>query len=236
MVVCAGAMGDFDDRARARRRRRAATGFASLVLAAALLAGARGEGSAQPGGGGAPTLNVLALDWARGFFVAPLLCEIEGTPRRGGRRIVIGPSPQRGGPPSNRISFTSLQVAGAARCFTDFGGEEFDVTGAVTIALPGPARPDIAVREFSSALRRNPGFDFEIRSGTLRIESVGPDPEPTREVDFKRGRAGLHEIAPGSDAARLLRSYGKRRQLTLELAARDGTRLAYHMVQSAESR
>ncbi len=207
-----------------RSARRAAAGLVSAALAASA-----GAAWAQLGGGAA-TLNTLALGWTRGQYVAPLMCEIDGAPRRGGRRIVIGPGPRHARPPTNRIHFVSLQVEKAKRCFTEFGGEEFEVTGNLEIALPGRSRPDTASREFSSALRRDRGFDFEVRSGVLQIQPVG-DGSP-RAVDFRGGQARLREVAPGSDAARLLAEYPGR-QLTLELEAPDGTALRYRMVQAA---
>ena len=216
--------------ARIVRRRMAAHRPSASLLAVVVLVASAGDGAAQVGGGG-PTLNTLALEWTRGQYITPLMCEFDGVPRRGGRRIVIGPGSRHARPPENRIHFVSLQVPTAKRCFTDFGEEEFEVTGKLTITLPGPARSDTASHDFSATLRRDRGFDFKIRSGVLQIEAIGAGDSPPRRVDFEGGRARVSEIGPGSDAARLLAEYPGRR-LMLELEASDGTRLLYRMVQA----
>ena len=64
------------------------------VVAAVLLAvaGRAGPALAQAAGAG-PDLNALSLDWARGNYGAPLVCEVEGSPVRAVRRVLIAPVP-----------------------------------------------------------------------------------------------------------------------------------------------
>src|SRR3990172_3742498 len=61
-------------------------------LGAALLA-ALGLTAAAAAQTAVPDLNHLALEWARGDFRSPLVCEIDGTPRLGLRRVTIAPGP-----------------------------------------------------------------------------------------------------------------------------------------------
>ena len=38
--------------------------------------------------------NALALDWARGRYLSPVICETDGELVRGGRRLLITPGPR----------------------------------------------------------------------------------------------------------------------------------------------
>lgn len=176
-------------------------------------------------------LNDLALQWARGTFAAPLLCEVEGTPHRVARRILVAPGGIDRQPKVDRIRFFRLKLENAERCFDAFGVEQRDVAGLIEVTLPGTPRPDVARREFGLALRRDQGFEFSIQSGSLRLESVGAEKPELEELDFAGGTARLRLVTPGSDTARLLRDLDSPRKLSLELEAPDGRRLFFPLVQ-----
>lgn len=207
--------------------------LASLGLALAL--GAAGGAKGQAAGGG-PDLNLLALDWARGQYGSPVVCEVDGAPVRAVRRVLIAPVPakeaERGA--ADRIQFPDPEARGATRCFSELGGEEPLVDGALTIALPGRSRPDTARYDFHAALRRDEGFRFDIRSGRLTVKGWGPGSAEPKSVDFTGGRASLRTIPVGSDAERLLRGFESPRRLTLDLEAPDGTALHFPLFQAAE--
>jgi hypothetical protein len=168
-------------------------------------------------------LNLLALDWARGRYLSPVICETSGELTRGGRRLMITPGPRHARPPVARILFSDLEVPGATRCFDELGSEQPNVVGQLEFRHLGRSRPDSAERDLKAALRRDKGFDFHVARGTLRIQTVG-EPE-ARAVDFRGGEVRLHAIAPGSDDARRLGDLVGLRKLLLELEAPDGTRL-----------
>ena len=75
----------------------------------------------------APDLGTLALTWARGDYATPLVCEIDGQPVRGLRRVLIAPVPKRLGHPAAKITFVDLEPGEARRCFNDFGQPEPDL-------------------------------------------------------------------------------------------------------------
>jgi hypothetical protein len=185
-----------------------------LLLACTTLAHANG-----------PDLNLLALDWARGRYLSPVICETNDKLTRGGRRILIAPGPRHTVPPVVRILFSDLEVPDASRCFDDLGKSQPNVTGQVQVRLLGHSRSDTATRDFKTALRRKSGFTFHISSGQLRIETVGQ--ADARTVLFRGGEARLHLIAPGSDEARMLGDLQGLRKLNLELEAPDGTLLQF---------
>ena len=170
-------------------------------------------------------LNQLALQWATGRYASPLVCEFDDTPRRGLRRVVITSGPPHIRPAIDRIVFVDLDAAAASRCFTDLGQSVANVLGSIEIRLSGHSRPDTAAREFTIALRREHGFEFDIITGTLRFEEVGPDAPPPRTIDFAGGKARIHLVKPGSDLARLLKDFPGVRKLLLELEAEAGERL-----------
>ena len=115
----------------------------------------------------------------------------------------------------------------------DLGAEELNAEGVVRFSLLGPSRPDTARRDFAAALRREGGFDFEIREGRVQLQRVGdPDAEP-RRVDFASGVLRVRTVPRGSDIERRLLDLGGQRRLTLSLEAKDGTTVRFHVVQSA---
>jgi hypothetical protein len=210
-----------------RPARRRGRGRAALV-AAALGAGLVADALAQ---GVGPDLVDLALAWARGEYRAPLVCEFEGRPRRGLRRVAITDGPERSERRLDRITFFDLEAEGASRCFSDLGGDEPNLLGSLEVGLEARSRPDTARRDFDAELRRNGGFEYRIERGRLRIRSVAGAPEDGREVDFAGGKAELRVVKAGSDSARLLADFQTRRKLRLALEARDETRLVLHLVE-----
>lgn len=173
--------------------------------------------------GQAPGLNEMALQWARGRYASPVICDIEGEPISGVRRLLIAPGPRHSLPPVARVLFSDLEVDGAARCFDSLGRAQPNVEGSVEFRLTKRSRPDLAQREFSTALRRDRGFDFDITKGILRITTVGVGSEPA-DVDFTGGQALLHTVAKGSDTERLLSPFPTPRRLLLILKSKDGER------------
>lgn len=199
----------------------------ALVLIALLAFAA--PAAAQPlGEAGAPTLTDLALRWAQGDYRAPIVCEIEGTAHRALRRVRIADGPRHVTIATDRIVFYDLEAPDETRCMDPTGGEEPNVIGQLLVTLEARARPDTAEHDFQAALRRDGGFAYGIKAGSLRIGTPGA---ALREVDFKGGSARLRVVARGSDAQRRLADFGARRKLTLEVEAPDGTALAFDLVQ-----
>ncbi len=178
-------------------------------------------------------LNLLALHWARGQYGSPVVCEVEGSPVRAVRRVLVAPSPASEGSHlvAARIQFPDPEAPGATRCFSELGAEEPRVEGALTILLPGRSRPDTARYDFDAAVRRDGGFRFEIRSGVLRVKGWGPGDAEPRSVDFAGGHAWLRIVRGGSDPERLLRSFSSPRKLTLDLDAPGGESLHFPLFQ-----
>ena len=178
---------------------------------------------------------MLAIEWARGRFLSPVICEIGGEVTRGGRAITILPGPRHARPALGRVLFRDLDAAGATRCFDDLGGEQPNIEGRVDFRLPGRSHPETARRDFEVELRRSSGFEFHVAAGRLRLQPVGEPvdgdpPEAGRLVDFTGGTATLRLVAEGSDDARLLADLTGLRKLALELRAQDGTTLRFPLV------
>lgn len=192
-----------------------------LCLAIALGSPAYGQ---SPSG---RTVADLALDWARGRFASPLICQFGDKPVRGIRRVLITPGPSHVRPAVDRIVFVDLDVDEASRCFAELKGDVPNVIGSVQIRLLGIRTADTARRDFREQLRRKQGFEFGIVSGGLRIRPVSQPPSAGEGVDFRGGRASLRTIEPGSDSARLLADFDSPRKLLLELSATDGTKLSF---------
>ncbi len=174
-----------------------------------------------------PTVADMALDWSRGRFASPLICELDGTLVRGLRRVLITPGPSHQRPRVNRIVFVDLEVDEASRCFGELAGDVPNVTGSIQIHLSSSRRSDTAQRDFRESLRRKRGFDFRIAAGGLKLQPVTQPPSPTRGVDFRGGTASLRTLEVGSDDSRLLAPFPSPRKLLLELSARDGTKLSF---------
>jgi hypothetical protein len=200
--------------------------LALAVLAAGTALPASGQPAAE-----APSLRELSLVWARGDFRAPVICEIEGEPHRGLRRVMIGPGPRREHEPVNRVTLYDLDVPPDTRCSSDLRPEEPNAVGTLTMSFDGRRRPDTAQHDFEQALRREGGFSFVIRAGKLRLGASGVAVAALPEVDFAGGEASLRVIARGSDAERTLSGLAGARRMLLTLAAPDGTRLEFPLVQ-----
>ena len=193
-----------------------------LVCAAALPAGGQRPGAAQE-----ITVAELALGWSHGRFASPVICQLDGRPVRGLRRIVISPGPAHVRPLVNRIVFVDMEVEEATRCIAELQGDVPNVTGQVQFRLHSTRRSDTAQRDFREQLRRKQGFEFDIVSGGLKIQPVTRPETPALGVDFRGGKLSLHEIQKGTDASRLLAPFPSPRKLLLELSARDGTKLSF---------
>lgn len=178
-------------------------------------------------------LNVLALDWARGRYSAPLVCIFEGQPIRGMRRVLVGPGSRNVRPPVGKLVFVALEVAEAERCFTDFGEAAPNLQGNLQIRLPAISRTDTAKHDFGAALRKGGGFDFDIVAGSLLVSAVGQHGEAPKPVDFRGGVASLRALAPGSDAVRLLAEFPSPRKLHLRVSTRAGESYEFDMLLSA---
>ncbi len=206
------------------------TGLA-VLLGFTLLGFARVSWAQTPGG--APDLNDLALLWSRGSFAAPLLCEFDGRPERGLRRIEVEKGPTSRGRPTNRMRFIDLEPGEATRCFDTLGTEERNVIGSMVFALPGRSRPDTAQRDFESALKRENGFEFEIRTGSIEIAPIGASDQPAESLSLAGGTARIERVKRGSDAHRLLAEFPQPRKFTLLLRAPSGEELKLRFVQLA---
>lgn len=202
----------------------------TLLLLVAVVA-APGPAQAQ-GAAAGPDLNLLALDWVRGQYGSPVVCQVENSPVRALRRVLIAPAPSERGA-ADRIQFPDPEAPGATRCFSELGDDEPRVEGSVLISLPGRSRPDTARYDFTNALRRDEGFRFEIRAGKLTLTGWGPGSDTPRAVEFAGGHAWIRTIQPGTDAERVLRAFDSPRKLSLELAAPDGTVLRFPLFQAA---
>jgi hypothetical protein len=224
-------------RAPARRARRVtrAAPFATLAHAArfatlAAIAGAAltllpGSASAQH-----PDLNLRALDWVRGRWASPVVCEQEGAAHSRLRRLVIAPGPKHVRPTSNKVTFHGVDTGDASRCTDTLGVPAPDVRGSLLVTLPGMSRPDLASAEFQRALRQVGGFDFDVVSGRLRVADWAEGAEP-RVVDFAGGVARVRMVQRGSDAARILAPFDAPQKLTFDLANADGSeKLSFHMI------
>jgi len=185
----------------------------------------------QAPGGPSPGLNELALEWTRGEYRAPLICEIDGVPYRALRRVLVSPGPRRARTPMNRLAFFDLEAPEGTRCQDETGGAQPNAIGSVALALEVRPRPDTARRDFDAALSKKGGFEFQIPVGRLRVGAPGEAVSALQEIDFSGGTAEIRKVERGSDAFRRLADFGERRKLTLVLQAPDGTRLSLDLVQ-----
>jgi len=179
-------------------------------------------------------MNALALEWARGQYRAPMVCELESGPQRVLRRVLIAPVPMQEAGVQDRIEFPDPEAPGAKRCFSELGADEPFVSGGLAITLRERSRPDTASHDFEQTLRREHGFEFEVSAGKLKVGKFGAPGELPREIDFSHGKAKLHLVEPGSDAAKLLSEFHDRPGFTLELSSPDGAHLVFHLVRVSE--
>ena len=194
----------------------------TLLLLAAVLASAPPRASAQLG----PSLQELSIQWVRGRFGSPLICQIDGRPVQGMRRLHITPGPRHLRPPVAKLIFVAMNAGEATRCFTQLEKSVPDIVGSLQLRFPGPERRDTANRDFKNTLRRDKGIEFDIAAGVLHLREIGAggDAEVSeRRVDFRGGKARVLEVNPGSDAERMLSAITSPRKLDLHISARDGT-------------
>jgi hypothetical protein len=212
------------------RRGLGGLGAALLVALGLIHAAALGLIHAAAAQTAAPDLSRLALEWARGDFRSPLVCEIDGAPRLGLRRVTIELGPPTLERPAAHLRFFDLEVPNGTRCGTETEKDVPNAIGTLSLAHRGRSRPDTAAHDFSSTLRREGGFEYEIVSGRLDLQPAH-DPGATRRVDFRGGRAFLGEVKRGTDAWRRLAEYPVPRKLTLRVEAPDGSSLALDLVE-----
>jgi len=142
----------------------------------------------------------------------------------------VSPVPRQARTPANRLALFDLEAPEGTRCHDETGGEQPNAIGSLALSLDTRSRPDTAQHDFQAALRREGGFEFQIRAGRLRLGAPGKAPSALREVDFSGGTAEIRKLERGSDAFRRLADFGQRRKLGLMLEAPDGTRLALDLV------
>ncbi len=168
------------------------------------------------------SLNDLALDWATGEYVSPIVCKMEAGPVRGLRRVRIERGPKSTVPHISRIIFKDIEADEALRCFTELGADAPNLLGSLDIRHSVTKRRDTVFRDFKSELRRNHGFEFDVIRGALAISKILEGEDETHRVDFKRGKARIHLARSASDFARLLADFSSPRKVVLELESRDG--------------
>jgi hypothetical protein len=193
----------------------------ALSLAAALLA----NGSVAHAQA-APNLNDLAIDWARGRYVSPVSCEIDGKTVNGVRRLLITPGSRDAPTASGRIVIPRMETESAARCFSLLGGAVPNITGQIDFYLVTSSHPETARRDLEQTLRREQGFDFTVREGQLHLEPIGKDGAAARSIELRGGHARLHLAPPGSDTLRVLAEIASPCKLLLELEAPNGERVS----------
>jgi len=185
---------------------------------------------ASPAHAGPPDLNQRALQWLRGRWASPIVCESNGDAHRTLRRLVISSGPRHDRPATDRLAFFGVEVEAASRCNDAMGVAAPDVRGSLFLTLPSISRPDLAQSDFQRALRQSGGFDFDVVSGRLRLTGWGEAAEP-RIVDFAGGTVRARVVRRGSDAARILADLEGPRKLTLEVESPDGAvTLSFHVV------
>src|SRR5690606_22752935 len=149
----------------------------------------------------------------------------------GVRRVVIAPGPPQSERRVNRVTFSGLEAREAERCRNPLGGDAPNLVGSVLVGYtPRRRHSDTPRRDFQQRLEEGM-LDLEVVAGRLRIGPTHLAPEALPEVDFAGGRAQVRTVEPGSDVARVLADFGRRRRLFLALEAPDGTRIRLPLVQ-----
>lgn len=211
-------MPDRPPRPRLRRAKTRTRWFALASGAMAALLWTAGTAGAE-----VSDLRKLAVDWARGRYNSPLVCEIDGELVRGLRRLLVTPAPRQSVAPMGRLIFVEMKTDRASRCFTDLGAKVVNLKGTLKIRLPGPPRPDSARRELKGILKRERAVTFDVVSGVLQETPVGKADAEPRSIDFAGGTARFERVHEGSDTERLLADYQSPRKLRLEVRSTDGT-------------
>ena len=167
-----------------------------------------------------PTLQDVAVAWARGSYGSPLICEIDGSPVRGMRRLQITPFVQAGRPTEAKIIFAAMDVEPGTRCFTDLGAAAPNLAGWVRLRLQGKSHADSVKRDFQQMLKRREGVRFDVSAAQLRIEEPREGDAEWKRVGLRGATAELRLVRPGTDDARLLADFSAPKKLRLEI--RDG--------------
>lgn len=170
-------------------------------------------------------LRGLAVNWIRGRYASPLLCAIDGEPVRGLRRVLATPSRAHPTLPTGRLIFVEMDVANASRCFTEMGAKAPNLRGSLHFRLPGPARPDTAVRDLKAMLKRQKGITFDVVRGEVQRRPVGEDDAAWESMDFAGGQLRFLRVGKGSDVERLLKDFPSPRKLEMTLTSSDGRSL-----------
>ncbi len=191
--------------------------FALASAAVAAVFSMAGTAGAEVG-----DLRKLAVDWARGRYNSPLVCEIDGELIRGLRRLLVTPAPRQSVAPMGRLIFVEMETDRASRCFTDLGAKVVNLKGTLKIRLPGPPRPDSARRELKGLLKRERAVTFDVVSGVLQETPIGKTDADSRSIDFAGGTARFETVREGSDPERLLADYKSPRKFRLEVRSPDG--------------
>jgi hypothetical protein len=186
-----------------------------IVLMGAVLAP---PSQAQSG----PDLNDLVIDWSRGTFASPILCEVEGKTVRAIRRVVISPTLADDRRGVATVQFIDMKPEEATRCFTSTGGSAPNILGRLQLRVEGTPHPDTARRDFKHTLKKERGFELKIVQGVLRFQDVSQPPSEPRIVSFKGGYARLGMVLPATDADRELADFPSRRKALLELRSKSG--------------
>lgn len=208
-------------------RRSGRLAIAALLLAAASLPA--GTSTAQSRG--APDTTDLALAWARGGFASPAVCRFGDRARRGLRRVLITAGPRTSEQRVDRVQFFDLAAKGAERCLDELGAEERNVIGTLYVThTPKRPRSDTPERDLKQDLERGP-LAFPVVRGRLRVGPASAPVEALPEIDFAGGTVKIGVIEPGSDDARRIADVPGLRQLRLEAEAKDGTRIAFPLVE-----
>jgi hypothetical protein len=177
--------------------------------------------------------RLLALQWIRGEYRAPLICVLDGVHHQALRRLLIRPAPKKLGRPLATLTFFDLDAPPGTPCTAVTGGEAPNILGTLILDSDARTDKDTGMHDFKTNLARQGGYEYRVESGRLKLVPTEPaDAEAeARIVDFAKGTARFQRVTAGTDAYRRLTDFVPRRMLTLELEAPDGTRLAFDLVQ-----
>lgn len=172
------------------------------------------------------SLNDLVIEWMSGEYATPLLCTLDGEPKRGLRRILITPARRRTQYREAIVRFADLEAGGAVRCFSEIGGHAPNIIGDLTVRHPTTRARDSAMRDFKAELKRKRGFELDIVSGRLEMTKVG-GAGAGETLDLRGGKLRIHILRNGSDAMRLLQDLPSPRKVMIEVESSVGRRLAF---------
>jgi hypothetical protein len=172
------------------------------------------------------SLNDLVLSWLHGNYATPIVCTLDGQPRRGLRRILIEPAPPNHRNREATLRFVDLGAAEATRCFTEIGGDTPNIMGTLVVRHPTTRVRPTAMRDFKIELKRKRGFELDIVSGTLDLEPVGKGAQG-ETLDMRGGHLRVHILRKGEDGLLVLQDLPSPRKVRLEVESRDGQRLSF---------